>query len=446
MEPGPRHLHNLASFPVRYYRRIPAPIRLLSMGVLVNRAGGFVLVFLTLILAVRRVPTAEIGIALILSGAFTVTGAWLGGALVPRLGIRRTIFLSMMGSALFTAALAFPSPFPLTVGIVCLISLFNRAYAPAGATLVGRVAQPDQRIQMYAFFQLFLNFGASIGPAIAGYLLTRSLAALLLIDAGTSVIFAFLGLRIRADASPPERPDLPAAPPSPARQPGASQAEAIRPAAARRPGRIRDDRNFLTFCVAVALICVVFRQADGPFLLVFKAHHYSYALLGDLLTGHAIAVLLFQLPLSYLTRRLPVWIPLAVSALLICGAYPLLLAGTSLPLLVGNVVMWTVGDIIFCPVCLAVASMMSTARTQGAYQGAHSVARSIGLAIGPSVGVFAYSVSPSLPWLGAGALGIITAVLYFAALRRLPRPFEAVPDSVGCAGAGAARLQRAVTP
>lgn len=441
MEPGPRRLGNLASFPVRYYRRIPAPVRVLSMGVLVNRAGGFVLVFLALILAVRHVPTAEIGIALILSGAFTVTGAWLGGALVPRLGIRRTVFLSMMGSALFTAALAFPSPYPLTVGIVCLISLFNRAYAPAGATLVGRVAQPDQRIQMYAFFQLCLNFGASIGPAIAGYLLTRSLTALLLIDAATSIVFAFLGLRIRADAVSPDRQEPPAAPPSPAGQGGTR-----RPAlAGQRTGRIRDDRNFLMFCVAVALICVVFRQADGPFLLVFKAHHYSYALLGDLLTGHAIAVLLFQLPLSYLTRRLPVWIPLAVSALLICGAYPLLLAGTSLPLLVGNVAMWTVGDIIFCPVCLAVASMMSTPRTQGAYQGAHSVARSIGLAIGPSAGVFAYSVNPSLPWLGAGALGIVTAVLYFAALRRLPRPFDAVPDSVGCSVA-ATRFRRAVTP
>jgi MFS family permease len=431
-ERGARHLGDLARFPVRYYRRIPAPLRVLSMGVLVNRAGGFVLIFLTLILAGRHTPTAEIGIALILSGGFSVTGSWLGGALIPRIGIRWTIFLSMAGSALFTAILAFPGPYPLTVGIVCLISVFNRAYPPAGATLVGRISPPDQRIQMFAFYQLCLNFGASIGPAIAGYLLTRSLTALLLIDAATSALFALLGLRIPADARLPNRQEPPAALPSCASQPVASQYRARQSGAGQQPGRLRDDRSFLLFCLAVLIICAVFQQASGPLLLVFKDHHYSYALLGDLLTGHAIAVLLFQLPLSYLTRRLPVWIPLALSALLIGGAYPLLLAGTSLPLLIANVTMWTVGDIIFCPICMAVASMMSTPRTLGSYQGAHSVARSAGLAIGPSAGVFAYSIDPSLPWIGSGALGIITAVLYFAALRRLPRPSESVPDRVGC--------------
>lgn len=431
-ERSARHLGDLARFPVRYYRRIPVPLRVLSAGVLVNRAGGFVLVFLTLILAVRHIPAAEIGIALILSGGFSIAGSWLGGSLIPRIGIRWTIFLSMAGSALFTAILAFPSPYPITVGIVCLISLFNRAYPPAGATLVGRISRPDQRIQMYAFYQLCLNFGASIGPAIAGYLLTRSLTALLLIDAATSVVFALVGLRIPADARLPDRQEPPAAPPSCASQPVASHRRARQSGAAQRSARVRDDRSFLMFCLAVVLICVVFQQSSGPLLLVFRDHHYSYVLLGDLLTGHAIAVLLFQLPLSYLTRRLPVWIPLVLSALLIGGAYPLLLAGTSVPLLICNFAMWTVGDIIFCPICMAVATMMSTPRTLGSYQGAYSVARSTGLAIGPSAGVFAYSVAPSLAWIGAGALGIVVAVLYFASLRRLPRPFESVPDGVGC--------------
>lgn len=418
-------LGKVARFPVQYYRRIPAPVRLLSAGVFINRAGGFVVVFLPLILAIRHTPTTEIGIALILSGGFAIAGSWLGGALIARLGIRRTIFLSMAGSAVFTAFLAFSVSYWVTVANVSLIALFSRAYSPAGATLVGRVSPPDQRIQMFAFFQLCLNFGASIGPAIAGYLLTRSLVALLLIDAATSAVFAVIGLRIPADARLPDRRVQHPRHISPGSNPPASQAADF----SNRADRLRSDRGFLTFCVAVALTCLVFRQADGPFLLVFKYRHYSYTLLGDLLTGHAIAVLVFQLPLSYLTRRLPVWIPLAVSALLICGAYPLLLAGTSVPLLIGNVAMWTAGDIIFCPICLAVASMMSTARTHGSYQGAHSVARAIGLAAGPPVGVFAYSVSPSLPWLGAGALGIVTAVLYFASLRKLPRPDASAPPA-----------------
>ena len=123
--------------PVRYYRRVPAPIRVLSIGVLINRVGGFVITFLALILAIRHISTVGIGIALALSAVFAIIGSWLGGALIPRLGSRQVIFASMAGSAVFTAALVFPGPYALTVAIVCLISLFNRAQVSQMVALAG---------------------------------------------------------------------------------------------------------------------------------------------------------------------------------------------------------------------------------------------------------------------------------------------------------------------
>jgi MFS family permease len=383
--------------PVQYFRHIPAPIKVLSCGVLINQLGGFVTVFLALILAIRNVATVRIGIALVLSAAFTIVGSWLGGILVSRWGSRRTIFLSMAGSALFTAALIPASPYLLTLGMLCLISMFNRAYVPAASTTVGRLAPPRERVQMFAFFQLCLNVGAAAGPAIAGYLLTRSLTALLIIDAGTSACFALAALRLPASAQPP-----PAAP---------------RTGPTGRPRRLRHDRGYLAFCVAVALVAVVYRQSSGPLPLVFRAHHYNLELLGYLFSANAIAVILFQLPLSFLTRRLPVWLPLALGALLISGAYTVLLAGVSLPLLIVNVVLWSAGEIAYYPMTPAVAMMMSDTRTHGAYQGALDVARTTGQAIGPSIGVFAYSLRPWLPWWGCGVLGLAAATLFFAVLR-----------------------------
>ena len=385
--------------PVRYLRHIPAPIRVLSTGVLINRLGGFVTVFLALILAVRNVPTVRIGIALVLSAAFAIAGSWLGGALVTRWGSRPAIFLSMAGSALFTVALIPVSPYLVTVAILCLISLCNRVFVPAASTLVGRLSPPGERLQMFAFFQLCFNIGAAAGPAIAGFLLTRSLTALLSIDAGTSACFALAALRL------PGAKPLPPAPAKP-----------LRTGLVGQSGKIRHDRGYLAFCVGVALVALVYCQSSGPLPLVFRAHHYNLELLGYLFSANAIAVILCQLPLSFFTRRLPVWLPLAAGALLIGGAYTVLLAGVSLPLLILNVTLWSAGEIVYYPVTPAVATMMSGPRTHGTYQGALEVARTTGQAIGPSLGVFAYSVRPWLPWWGCGVLGPAAAGLFLVLL------------------------------
>jgi MFS family permease len=392
----------VAWHPVRYYLRIPAPVRVLSIGVLINRAGGFVTAFLALILAIRDVSAPRIGVALAATAAFTIAGAWLGGALVARLGSRRVIAASMTGSALFTAALIPMTPYPVTVGIACLIALCNRAYIPASTTLIGRLSSPEQRLPMYSFFQLSYNVGAAIGSAAAGYLLTHSLTVLLAIDAATSACFVLAALRIPDDPQRPRR----------GTQAGDGHA----------PDKIRHDRRYLMFCAGATLVALAYTQHTGPLPLAFRSHHYSLELLGYLFSANAIAVILFQLPLSYQSRRWPVRVPLALGAVLIGGGYALLLAGFSVPLLAASVALWTAGELVYAPAPPTVATLMSNPRTHGSYQGALDVARSTGQAFGPSLGVFAYSAGTSIPWLASGVLGAAAACLFLAAVR--PRGSE----------------------
>lgn len=416
---------NVIGYPVKSYIRIPAPMRVLLAGIFINRAGGFVISFLALILAIRHYSTGEIGVALAFSAVCGVAGASIGGTLISWLGTRWTLFLALTASAVFTAALIPSRSFPATTVIICLISVFNRVYLPASATMVARLSAPSERVQMYAFYQLSLNTGAVIGPAIAGFLLTRSLTALLLIDAATSVCFAMAGLRLPADAQlPPTEP---------------------RAASARQqmPGRIREDWRYLLFCVAVGLVFVIYRQASGPLSLVFKSHHYNLELLGYLFSGSAIAGIVLMLPLSHIARRLPLWIPLVTSALLFGGAYFLLLVDFSLPFLIANFAMWTIGDMILCPLAMVVATMMSTPRTLGTYQSAYTVATTAGLACGAPIGVFLYSAGASLVWWGAGLLGVIAAGMFFVSLRHLPRPDSAVGSTAkGCCSPATTAQQR----
>jgi MFS family permease len=383
----------LPSPGIAYLRQIPFPVRVLSAGILINRMGGYVTVYLALILTVRHVSPSQISLALILSGIFSITGSAAGGVSTRRIGGRRTVFLSMTGSAIFTTLLiAFPS-FAATVILICFISFFNRAFAPAAATIVGRVSPPGQRVKMFAFYQSAFNVGAAIGPLIATFLLTRSLDALFLIDAATSSVFALVALRVPADARSGSAPRR------------------------RIAWVLGHDVRFLLFCCSVVCVGLVYAQTSGALPLDFTAHRFSLQILGYLLSANAVAVILFQLPISALTRKLPTWLPLTSGGFLICCAFGILLAGISVPLLIVNTVLRTLGEMLVMPVRPVVAVLMSTGDSQASYQGALSTAQTIGQVIGPSAGAFAYSLGASIPWTLACVLLVPAAAVPFVLLR-----------------------------
>jgi MFS family permease len=388
---------DMAGAPIRYLQQIPATIRLLSLGILVNRMGGYVTVFLTLILVTRQISAVKIGVALTLAGIFAILGNAIGGASATRLGERRTMIASTLGSAFFTGLLIFFNSFTIMVGLICAISLLNRAYLPPAAVVVGRVSPPGERVKMYAFFQFSFNIGAAIGPLIATYLLTRSLAALFAIDASTSCLFAIAALRLPRDA------------PRPADNTSSAATTGQKP--------LRRDYRYLMFCISVALAGIAYAQSSGALPLGFRSHHDSPQLLGLLLSANAIAIILFQLPLTNLTRRPPPWLPLAAGGFLICAGFALLLAGFSVPLLVISTGLWTLGEMLGTPLRPVVAMVMSSDASHAAYQGALGMARTAGGVIGPAVGAFAYSASPSLPWIGCAVLAIPVTVLPFLFLR-----------------------------
>jgi MFS family permease len=392
-----RPLSRIALGGVRYYRDIPAAVRVLSLGVLINRVGGFVSTFLPLILAARCISARDIGAALVATGTFTVAGAWLGGMLTSRFGSRMVIVVALTGCALLTLGLIPRSPYLVTVAIASLAMLFNRAYIPAAATVVGRHSPPERRLQAYSVFQTTFNVGNAVGLALAGYLITHSLTVLLLTDAATSLCFALVALRLPADPAPPPSPG------------GHDPAPA--------PVKIRNDVRYLIFCVSVGLFLLVYQQNLGPVPLAVRAHHYSLELLGDLFSANAVAVILFQIPLSSVMRKLPLRVPLALGLALTGCGYLVLLAGFTVPLLITEMAFWTAGEMVYAPAAPTVAAQMSSSRTQGKYQGALDVARSTGQGLGPSLGIFAYAASPSVAWWGAGVLGLAGACMIFVAVR-----------------------------
>src|SRR5437867_1544420 len=100
--------------PVALFRRLPAPVRLLVAGTFLNRAGTFIVPFLTTVLS-RDFGLEEDRIAPLVAawGAGTFVSVLTGGWLSDRLGRRATMLLSLAGGGSLAVAMGFARSFSL---------------------------------------------------------------------------------------------------------------------------------------------------------------------------------------------------------------------------------------------------------------------------------------------------------------------------------------------
>jgi hypothetical protein len=118
------------------------------------------------------------------------------------------------------------------------------------------------------------------------------------------------------------------------------------------------------------------------------------------------------LPLSHLLSRWMPWHALAASALLLGLGFGLTaLADTlgSLPLYMGSIAIWTLGEIIFVPVSAAIVAAFSPAWCRGTYQGIARTSWGLSACAGPLVGGLVLQQWSAALWIGCAMLGSLVA-------------------------------------
>ena len=142
----------------------PRPVWVLFIGTLINRFGGFVLVFLILYLTRNGYSPAQAGLAVSAYGIGAVAASMVGGQLADRIGRRNTIALSMFAGAAAILALQQAHGLVSIVGWTALVGLTAEAYRPAASALLADLTLPAQRVTAFAWYRMAINLGAAIGP------------------------------------------------------------------------------------------------------------------------------------------------------------------------------------------------------------------------------------------------------------------------------------------
>ncbi|MFB0619657.1 MFS transporter [Streptomyces sp. AGS-58] len=394
---------------VQTLRGIPGPIWLVLVGMLVNRLGNFLQIYLVLYLTAKGFSATEAGLALGAYGVGSVVGVLVGGTASDRIGYAWTIVGSMALAGLGTLSLPHLHTLPLIIAVAAVIGLLAQMYRPASSALLVERTPEDHHVMVFAVYRMAFNLGTTVGPLLGALLISHSYDLIFYLEATAQLVFAAFALIL-------------------ARSGGAA-----RPAGHDADGPTRSyaavlrDTRYMVFLLALFLNAVVYIQHTSALPLQIKADGHGVTFYSSLLSLNAVMVISLELLFTKYVQHLPGKVAVALGVGLVGVGMNLYVAGPSMAMYVVATVVWTSGEMIGTPTASAWPGKVAPGHLRGRYIAAAAFPMQIGYAIGPVLGVAAWQASSSSVWWLSGLLtvGAVAAVLFGMG----ERPADAAPGA-----------------
>lgn len=374
-------------------RSLPRSAWILFAGTFVNRFGSFVHPFLVLYLTSRGHSAAIAGLAMGAYGAGHFLAAFVGGWLADRIGRRRSIAISMFGSAGAMLALSTADTLQAIIPLATIAGMFGELYRPAASALLTDLTPPGKRVIAFGAYRFAVNVGFALGPATAGFLATKSFTWLFVGDAITSAVYGIIALATLPDGNRDATGNRGWAP-------------ALRHALANPP--------FLRVLAASVIASSLFFQFESTLPLHVVDSGFSPRLYGALISLNGMLIILFELPIAGFSQRFAAPRAMAVGFLFTGIGFGLTGHATTTLLLALHTVVWTIGEMTFAPVAAGYVADLAPENLRGRYMGLWQISWAIGLTVGPAGGAWLYSVSPPALWATCFVAGILAALVIAA--------------------------------
>jgi MFS family permease len=414
-------ISSMSANPLLIVARFPRPVRLLLAGTLVNKLGTFIVPYLTLVLLRDfRMAAHDAALLIFAFGSGSLVSILAGGVLTDRLGRRRTLLLSLLGSgalAVLMGLVARPRLFvPLLLGFGFIADL----YRPAASAVIGDLLPSSERASGFAGLRMAVNLGWACGTALGGVLADWSWRLLFLGDGLTTLAYGVLvyftipetqpapaaSLRSLADTTPGTQREAPSSP---------------RPEAPRPGGRASPftDPVFLLSVATTFLFTLVFcsHLVVLP-LTVTQSAGYPAVVFGMLAALNGTMVALFELTI---VERLKRFRRLRLAAL----GYALAALGFGMIGLVLHwaffllaVVVFTLGEILSAPQQMAFVADWAPPEARGRYLSLYQATWSVAFAVNPMLTLPLHAALGERAFWGLAPLVALPGVLLLLHLDR----------------------------
>ena len=348
--------------PLALVRRLPPPVPVLIAGTFVNKAGSFILPYLTLVLAreFRLEETQAAGLVMVY-GVGSLVSIVVGGHLTDRLGRRRTLLLSLFGSGALAVAMSAAASVRAFVPLLLVFAFLADLYRPASAAIVSDRLPSQDRASGFAALRVAVNLGFAFGMAIGGLLVDWSWRVLFAVDGLTTIAFGTIVL-LKIDETRPSGPGAPS--------------EAIPPA-------WRDPVFAQVLLASLGFATMVLSFITVLPLSVTRGAGYPAWVFGALVATNGLIIAAFEVSAVEAlgrARRLPV------------AALGMLLAGIGFGMLgifrhwagfLAGMVLWTIGEILTVPQQMAFVSDWAPPEARGRYLGFYGATWSLAVVLNP---------------------------------------------------------------
>jgi MFS family permease len=392
--------------PLRVVARFPRPVRVLLYGTLVNKLGTFILPYLTLVL-LRDFHLAEGDAAKLLFayGAGSLVSVLVGGVLTDRLGRRRTLLLSLVGSGLLAVTMGFVPSARLFVPLLLAFGFIGDLYRPAAAAVIGDLLPSSERASGFAGLRMAVNLGWAAGTALGGVLADWNWRLLFLGDGLTTLAYGVIVYFFIPDTRPMPMAVVEAAsaatavaPASATRDvmastapgPAASAVAASVPVSASPVGSAPTspllDSVYLQVVVVSFLFTFVFSSNLSVFpLTVTQGAGYPARVYGSLVAVNGVLIALFEITIVAQLKRFRRLRVAALGNLLCAAGFGMLGFVMHWAWFLLAVLVFTAGEILAAPQAMSFVADWAPPAARGRYLSLYQATWSIAFAVNPAV-------------------------------------------------------------
>ena len=389
--------------PWRGLGGLPRDVWVLALATFINRAGTMALPFLALYLMKQmRLGAAQAGRGFIVYGVGAMIAAPLGGWLADRFGPLKVMRTSLLLSGLLMLVLPLVKDVPgffLLIGIWALVS---EGFRPASMSILADLGPPELRKAVYSLNRLAINLGMSVGPALGGFIATRSYHGLFWVDGATTLAaWVVLVLMVRQRSHKHETSTSPAL------------LSALR------------DPVLGYFLLAIIPVVIVFFQHEGPMpIYLVRDLKLPESFYGSLFTINTLMIVALEVRLNLATAHWPHRRTLMLGSLLYAIGFGAMVVAHSPAMIVATVVVWTFGEMILFPAMSDYVASIAPHAQRGAYMGIYALNFSVAFSFGPWLGTWMLDAWGGLVlWPVMGILGTVSAL----ALARI-KPASSLSD------------------
>ena len=391
------------------YDEFPRPFWTLVIVTFIDRLGGALLFpfFALYITSKFSVGMTQVGVLFAAFSFSSFVGTILGGALTDRLGRKGMLIFSLVSTSLSAVLMGLVDTLSLFFVVALLVGIFTDAGGPAYEAMVADLLPEEKRAQGYGILRVAFNVSVVIGPAIGGFLATRSYLALFITDAVISLISASIVWRAMPETRPQSAPG--------------HEAESV-VATFRGYLRVLRDSTFMLFLAAVMLMSLVYMNMSttlGVFLRdTYQVPESGY---GWILSLNAIMVVLFQFPITRKIENQPPMLMMALGTAFYAIGFAMYGFVSLYAYFLLAMVVITIGEMLVAPVGRAIVAKFAPEHMRGRYMAVSGFSFLIPFAIGPLLaGIVLDTMEPRWLWYFSGLVGVLSVLGFLWLHRREP--------------------------